>query len=107
MPNDLDPCLLVMVADPAIRDHLVDWLLDYQDEMVFSAEAVDCYGIDPASLSLREQVSGRQGKLQVQIQCQLAEARALCSGLNRAFPGAAIRYWIQPVWEAGVVGHAS
>jgi len=85
----------------------VDWLLDYQDEMVFSAETVDCYGIDPASLNLREQVTGRQDKLQFQIQCRLGEARALCRDLSRTFPGTAIRYWIQPVWKAGVVGTGS
>ena len=97
----MEQSVLVLIADTRIEESLFDWLLDYQDDMVFSSDVVDCHGIEHASLSLREQVTGRQPKLMVQLQVPLTEARELCAALGEAFPTAGIRYWITPVLEAG------
>lgn len=97
----MEQCVLVLIANTSIEEPLLDWLLDYSDEMVFSSEIVDCHGIEHTALNLREQVTGRQPKLMVQLQVGLMEARAVCAALSRAFPTAGIRYWIAPIIEAG------
>jgi len=102
----MEQCVLVLIANTSVEEPLFDWLLDYSDEMVFSSEVVDCHGIEHTALSLREQVTGRQPKLRVELQVPLAEARALCTALGRAFPAAGIRYWITPVIEVGHLGGA-
>lgn len=100
----MEPCVLVLIANTSVEEPLFDWLLDYSDDMVFSSEVVDCHGIEHTALSLREQVTGRQPKLMVQLQVPLDAARALCAALGQAFPSAGIRYWIAPVIEAGHLG---
>ncbi|HKK07063.1 MAG TPA: DUF3240 family protein [Gammaproteobacteria bacterium] len=102
----MEQCVLVLIANTTVEEPLFDWLLDYSDEMVFSSQVVDCHGIEHAALSLREQVTGRQPKLQVELQVPLAEARAICTALGDAFPSAGIRYWIAPVIEAGNLGRS-
>ncbi len=101
MQSENEPCLLVIIADPGVRDSLVDWLLAYHGELVFRSAMIDVHGLDPDSLNVAEQVSGRQQKLEFQIQVTLEVARELCKGLRIEFPGAHLRYWIQPVVEAG------
>ncbi len=104
MSDETEPCLLVLISDTEIRDTLVDWLLSYHQDVVFSSEPIDCHGMDPDSLNLAEQVTGRQGKLLIQIQTSLYEARQICRELAGRFARAPLRYWIQPVLEAGVLG---
>lgn len=107
METGMEQCVLVLIANTSVEEPLFDWLLDYSDDMVFSSDIVDCHGIEHAALSLREQVTGRQPKLMVQLQIALGEARTLCAQLGGAFPNAGIRYWIAPVIEAGHLGGAS
>lgn len=102
----MEQCVLVLIANTTVEEPLFDWLLDYSDDMVFSSQVVDCHGIEHAALSLREQVTGRQPKLQVELQVPLVEARAICVALGEAFPSAGIRYWIAPIIEAGYLGRS-
>jgi hypothetical protein len=104
MSDEASPCLLVLICDTEIRDPLVDWLLSYHQDVVFSSEPIDCHGMDPDSLNLAEQVTGRQGKLLIQIQTSVSEAHQICRELASRFARAPLRYWIQPVLEAGVLG---
>ena len=107
MQPEVEPCLLVIISDLAIRNSLVDWLLSYQNELVFTSATIDCYGLDPKSLNLAEQVTGRQRTLEFQIQTTVEMARDICKELRLAFPGAHLRYWIQPVLETGYLDHAT
>jgi len=103
MPSETQPCLLAILADTGVRSTLIDWLLNYSEDMVFSSAPVEWHGIDPTHFNVAEQVTGRQSKLLFHIQTSLGEAHRLCEQLGRAFAGAQLRYWIQPVLEAGIL----
>jgi hypothetical protein len=103
MPPETQPCLLTILADTAVRSALIDWLLNYSQDMVFSNAPVEWHGIDPTHFSVAEQVTGRQSKLLLQVQTSFGEAQRLCEQLGQAFAGAQLRYWIQPVLEAGML----
>lgn len=97
----MEQSLLVLVADTRIEEPVLDWLLDYREDILFTSDLVDCHGVEHAALSVREQVSGRQPRLMVQLRVPLEEGRRICSGLRAAFPKAGIHYWIVPVIEQG------
>lgn len=97
----MEQSLLVLIADRRMKEPLFDWLLGYHDDLVFTSHVVECHGVEHAVLSLREQVSGTQPRLMVQLQIPLQDARRLCAALGTAFPAAGIRYWITPVLETG------
>lgn len=99
----MEQSLLVLIADTRIKEPVLDWLLDYRQDMVFSSDLVDCHGVEHAALSVREQVTGRQPRVMVQLQIPLRDARELCAALGVAFPRAGIRYWIMPVLDTGTL----
>lgn len=102
-----DEALLTLIAQTDIEQALLDWLLDYADDLVFASSVVDYHGVAHAALSLREQVTGRQKMLMVQIRSSQAGVAGLCSRLGDDFGGAAIRYWVIPVSDSGVLGEQS
>lgn len=101
MQAEDEPCLLTIISNLGMRDDLVDWLLSYHSELVFTVITIDCYGLDLKSMNVAEQVTGRQRKLEFQIQATVETARDIYQGLGSAFPGAHLRYWIQSLLEAG------
>ena len=103
MPPETQPCLLEILADTAVRGTLIDWLLNYSQDLVFSSAPVEWHGIDPTRFNVAEQVTGRQSKLLFRIQTSIGEAQRLCEQLGNAFAGAQLRYWVQPVLEAGIL----
>ena len=97
----MSECLLILIADRSAEVELVDWLLAFHEEMVFSTESIDCYGMDWQSLNLAEQVTGRQSRLMFHVQTSLDRAHAIRDGLRRDFPRANVSYRILPVLEQG------
>ncbi|MCC6609084.1 MAG: DUF3240 family protein [Burkholderiales bacterium] len=100
----MEESLLVLIVDTRIQEPVLDWLLDYREDILFTSGRVDCHGVEHAALSDREQVSGSTPRLMVQLQVPLAEARRICAGLGAALPKAGIRYWIVPLLEQGLLG---
>lgn len=97
----MEQCVLTLIAEAAVEESLLDWLLDYHSELMFSSEVVNFHGIEQTALNLREQVSGYRPMLLVQIQLPLTEARGMCAALADAFRQANIHYRIAPLIEAG------
>jgi hypothetical protein len=100
----MSECVLVLIADRSAEVELVDWLLAFHEDMVFSSETIDCYGMDWQTLNLAEQVTGRQTKLMFHVQTTLDRAYGIRDGLRRDFPRANLRYWLVPVLEQGEIG---
>lgn len=104
MSSDNIPCLLVLFGAPDIRDTLVDWLLDYDKELMFSTLSIEGYGLDPGALSLAEQVAGHQTRLECRVETNLSKAQSICKGLSEAFPRLGLHYLILPLIENGRIG---
>ena len=97
----MDHCVLTLIAETGLEESLLDWLLDYGHDVMFSSEIVNFHGLEQASLSLSEQVSGHRPMLLVQVQMPLEDARRLCRELAAVFTQAHIHYRIAPLTEAG------
>lgn len=100
----MNECVLLLIVSRELEDALIDWLLDYHAELIFTSQAVSCHGLSHTQLDTAEQVTGKQQRLSVQIQLSVDEAREVCARLHQAFPRAQIRYWITPVLESGQLG---
>jgi hypothetical protein len=89
MPPDTQLCLLAILADTGVRSTLIDWLLNYSEDMVFSSIPVEWHGIDPTHFNVAEQVTGRQNKLLFHIQTSIGEAhlraRSCVTGSSRCW----------------------
>ncbi len=96
-------CLLNVVVSPAIEDIFSDWLLACDETQGFSSQAIAGHGGSAQSLSLAEQVSGRQRQVLFQLHLPCATARELIEQITLEFKGSGMHYWLAPVLDAGHV----
>lgn len=96
--------LLVLSAPPALEEALIDWLLEHGEGAGFTTQPVSGHSSRHGHLSLAEQVSGRQRRVQFQVHATADRVRALLEGLQREFQGGDVHYWIAPLAAVGNFG---
>jgi hypothetical protein len=97
----MELCLLVIYAPPALEESLVDWLLENETVAGFSTTEVYGHGQRQTGMSLLEQVTGRQRRVQFSIEAGRETALKLVAGLKLKFKGAGLHYQLMPVLEVG------
>ncbi len=97
----LDRCMLIIFASPAVEETMVDWLLENDSITAFSTAHGFGHGSRPSSMSLIEQVAGRQKKVEFKVETSLAVARALVEEIRKKFHGAGLHYILVPILESG------
>lgn len=97
----MDQCLLMIFALPSVEETLVDWLLEHDEIEGFSTAEVYGHGARKTGLSLLEQVTGRQRRVQFLIRTTHEIAQHLVGDLREQFTGIGLHYFIVPVMEAG------
>ncbi len=95
--------LITLNVPPGIEEPIVDCLLMLEAEHGFSSFAVNAHHHENKSLSLAEQVSGRQKRVRFQMYVNAQGLAALLAQLQEEFSGSGIRYWVLPVIEKGVI----
>lgn len=93
--------LLVLIASPVLEESLIDWLLEQDRVAGFSTAVLYGHSGDPQALSVAEQVTGRQRRVQFQIHIAAAAVEALLDELKREFGGSGLHYWRIPLRDAG------
>jgi len=93
--------LLTLSLSPALEEPLVDWLLEHQPELGFTSGAAYGHGLHPERLSLIEQVSGKQRRVEMRIVMPAGRATILIEQLAAAFPHTDTYYWVTPVLHSG------
>lgn len=96
-----DQILFVLSVPPMLEDQIIDWLLERDEATGFTSLNVNGHSSDPAHLTVAEKVSGRQRRLQFQVQIPGRALEAFLSGLEQAFAGADLHYWVLPLLAAG------
>jgi len=86
---------------PALEERVIDWLLTRDDVVSFTAYAVHAHGTDHEELSVAEQVSGRQRRIEVRVEFPAAALDGWLAALVAAFGGADIYYAVTPVLRTG------
>ena len=93
--------LLSLVISPEVEDPVVDWLLEQEQISGFTSLPVSGHGTSPHSMSLAEQVAGRRRQVMFQTYLEEPDAVALIKGLEEAFAGSGMHYWLTPVITSG------
>lgn len=96
-------CLLVIVATPTIEETLVDWLLAREGLSGFSSNRIDGHGSRPSTLSLAEQVTGRERKVMFHVHTDCDAVETLVADLKQDMAGAGLHYWVMPLMDAGPI----
>jgi hypothetical protein len=99
-----DQVLVVITSPPSLESQLVDWLLSQDSDTGFSSTAVHGHSTRHDHLSIAEQVSGRQRRLQFQIQLGGNRLKDFLETLESEFAGADLHYWVVPVLAGGHLG---
>ena len=93
--------LISIVVVPTIEDMVVDWLLEQEHIPGFTSLAVDGHGSSTRSMSIGEQVAGRKKQVMFQFYLPESQMEAVVEGLNGAFSGTGLHYWVTPVMNCG------
>lgn len=99
----MERCLLVIYAPPALEETLVDWLLENDEVSGFSTAEAYGHGQHLPAMSLLEQVTGRQRRVQLSIEASRDVMVHLLEQMREKFRGAGLHYMLLPVIEAAHV----
>lgn len=89
--------LVTINVPPLLEEAVVDCLLSIEAADGFSSLAVNAHTSKHETLSLAEQVAGRQKQIRFQIYLPVEQLTLLIEQLKQGFSGAGIQYWVLPV----------
>ena len=96
---DIEQALVVITIVPNLEEPLIDWLLAREQPTGFTSMPVFGHGSRHEYLSTAEQVSGRQRRVQFQIEMAMDRVEPFLQELRADFEGAHMRYRIQPLYS--------
>ena len=88
-----DNQILTILVPPEVREDLTDWFLGLDPELTFTTQVVDYHGAEPSALAAAEQVTGRQGRLRVEVQAGRERLSTILEELRGAFPDSGWPWW--------------
>lgn len=95
--------LLILVIAPNLEEVLIDLLLEDTSIPGFTSSNVSGHGAKRAKLSLMEQVTGRQQRIQLMVYSALSDLQNLINVLKAKFENADIRYILIPVADSQMI----
>lgn len=97
----MNNCVLMIFASPALEETLIDWLLENDAIGGFSTMHGFGHGSRPSSMSLLEQVAGRQRRVEFVIATTDETANRLVEDLRERFSGSGLHYMVMPLIAGG------
>lgn len=94
-------CLLTIFGPPALEETLVDWLLEEERIHGFSTAETFGRGERQSGMTLLEQVTGRQRRVQFLVQTDAETAAYLVQHMRENYAGTGLYYMLTPVIESG------
>jgi hypothetical protein len=95
--------LVSINVPPLLEEALVDCLLAIEAADGFSSSVINAHTSDHESMSLAEQVAGRQKQIRFQMYLPEQQLGELLAQLKKCFSGSGIHYWVLPVLESGYI----
>jgi len=96
--------LLILIVPPTLEEMLVDVLLQQAEISGFTSSKVNGHGTvhgdGAAKLSIVEQVTGRQQRVQFMMHANVADLKALVVTLKARFRSTDIHYILLPLLES-------
>ena len=93
--------LIVITSPPSLESQIVDWLLSQDGGTGFSSATVHGHSTEHDHLSIAEQVSGRQRRVQFQVRISTTRFDDFLAALEAEFNGADLHYWVVPLLAGG------
>ncbi|HHJ16929.1 MAG TPA: DUF3240 domain-containing protein [Gammaproteobacteria bacterium] len=97
----MEECLLVLIVTPSIENAVIDWLLERDDITGFTSMPTNGHGVSVHSMTIAEQVAGRQKQVMFQMHLPEPVARDILVAAQQTFSGSGMHYWLSPVLSAG------
>lgn len=95
--------LLILLTHIKLEESLIDFLLEHNEIRQFTSSVVHRYANNQVTLTISEQVSGRQQRLQWLVYGNTKELANIVKELQTKYRGADCHYYLLPVNEAGVL----
>ena len=95
--------LIAVNVPPVLEDRVIDWLLERQSPG-FTSYNVHGHSSRHDHLSVSEQVSGRQRRLQFEVLLERESLESFIGDLSAAFAGTDSYYWATPIVATGHLG---
>jgi len=92
--------LTINVA-PAAEERVIDWLLGLDHVAGFTSCAAFGHGASHDDLSIAEQVTGRQRRVEIRLEISSTGLDAFVGALTAVFDGTDLYYYVQPVLRSG------
>jgi hypothetical protein len=99
----MQEALLTVIVPPDLEEPMVDWLLEQNHLQGFSSMQVYGHGSGVSSMSLSEQVMGRQKRTQFMVHAELSVLEALLKDLRKQYANAGMHYLLTPVISSGSI----
>lgn len=104
MTQELSPQgLLILVIAPNLEELFIDLLLEDSAIVGFTSSHVSGHGATSAKLSLMEQVTGRQQRIQLMVYGAMSDLQNLVNHVKAKFSGAGVRYILLPVADSQMI----
>ena len=98
--------LLIVLVPSAIRDDMIDALIQHDDISGFNLWEINGYSQEHSRYSLGEQVAGYRKLHRFEIQHLAEQETELLELLERVCSASHARYWIVPIAKSGQLGQA-
>ena len=86
---------------PAAEERVIDWLLGREETAGFTSYAAFGHGADHEDLSIAEQVTGRQRRVEIRLDLPQPLVEPFLAALTAAFDGTDLYYFVTPVLRSG------
>ncbi len=101
--QDIEHCLLYLVASKEVETIVLDWLIDSEWIKGFSSVPVSGHGSEGLALSIAEQVEGRHWQVLYLIRMPQSDLDAVIQSLKQDLAHVGIEYWAVPVIKHGKI----
>jgi hypothetical protein len=95
--------LLTLIAPVGLEEPLVDWLLEHASSHGICSGPINGHSASHESLTVAEQVSGRQRQIRFEVHAQEGEVNLMLERLRGDFADAGIHFWVVPLLESGKI----
>jgi len=86
---------------PAAEERVIDWLLGGEETTGFTSYMAFGHGADHDDLSIAEQVTGRQRRVEIRLDLRQPQVEPFLAKLIAAFDGTDLYYFVAPVLRVG------
>lgn len=95
--------LLTLIAPVGLEEPLVDWLLEHASSHGFCSGPINGHSASHESLTVAEQVSGRQRQIRFEVHAPEGEVKLMLERLRGDFADTGIHFWVVPLVKSGKI----